>query len=33
MVPPDQWGDQERRAIIAPLDLDREVERFGGRPA
>jgi len=33
MVPRDQWGEHERRAIIAPLDLDREVERFGGRPA
>ncbi len=31
MVPRDQWGEHERRAIIAPLDLRREVDRFGRR--
>jgi catechol-2,3-dioxygenase len=29
MVPRDQWGEHERRAVIRPLDLQREVERFG----
>lgn len=29
MVPRDQWGSHDRRAIIAPLDLSREVARFG----
>ena len=29
LVPADQWGDEENEAIIRPLDLDREVERFG----
>ena len=30
MVPRDQWGEHERRAVVRPLDLKREVERFGG---
>ena len=29
MVPREQWGEHERRAIVAPLDLDRELARFG----
>ncbi len=29
MVPRDQWGEFDRRAVVAPLDLDREVARFG----
>ena len=29
LVPADQWGEEENEAIIRPLDLDREVERFG----
>ena len=33
MVPRDQWGEHERRAVILPLDLQREVERFGRRDA
>jgi catechol-2,3-dioxygenase len=34
MVPRDQWGEYERRAVVLPLDLSREVERFGrGRTA
>ena len=28
-VPHELWGDYERRAIVQPLDLRREVERFG----
>lgn len=31
MVPRQQWGEHERRAIVAPLDLQREVSRFGSR--
>jgi catechol-2,3-dioxygenase len=30
-VPADEWGDEEHDTIIRPLDLDREIERFGGR--
>ncbi len=30
MVPQDQWGEYESRGIIAPLDLDAEVERWTG---
>ncbi len=29
MVPREQWGEYEYRGIIAPLDMDREVARFG----
>lgn len=29
MVPREQWGEYENRGIIAPLDLDQEVARFG----
>ena len=31
MVPRDQWGDYDRRGIVAPLDIEREVARFGAR--
>ena len=31
LVPPAEWGDEEHEAIVRPLDLEREVERFGGR--
>jgi catechol-2,3-dioxygenase len=31
LVPRDQWGDYERDAITRPLDLRRELERFGAR--
>jgi len=31
MVPRDQWGQYDRRAVVEPLDLDREVARFGTR--
>ncbi|HET6614473.1 MAG TPA: VOC family protein [Dehalococcoidia bacterium] len=29
MVPREQWGEFDRRAVIRPLDLQREVQRFG----
>ena len=29
LVPAAEWGDEENEAIIRPLDLTREVERFG----
>ena len=32
-VPRDQWGDDEHRGVVRPLDLEREVERFGGATA
>lgn len=28
-VPAAEWGDEASEAIIRPLDLDRELERFG----
>ena len=30
-VPADKWGDEEHEAIIRPLDLERELQRFGGK--
>jgi catechol-2,3-dioxygenase len=33
-VPREAWGDLEKRAVIAPLDIDAEVRRWGsGTPA
>ena len=32
-VPRDQWGDDEHRGVVRPLDLEREVARFGGDAA
>lgn len=29
LVPRDQWGEHERRAVVLPLDMRRELERFG----
>jgi catechol-2,3-dioxygenase len=29
MVPREEWGEHEHRAIVAPLDLDRELARYG----
>ena len=29
MVPREEWGEYETRAVIRPLDLDREVARYG----
>jgi len=31
IVPRDDWGDYEHGAVVAPLDLDREVARYGAR--
>jgi len=28
LVPKDQWGQYDRRAVVEPLNLPREVERF-----
>jgi catechol-2,3-dioxygenase len=37
MVPREQWGEMEGQAPVAPLDLERELARFGraraGRPS
>ena len=30
MVPRDQWGEYEKRGVIMPLDLQREIKRFSG---
>jgi catechol-2,3-dioxygenase len=29
LVPAAEWGDEEHEAVIRPLDLQRELERFG----
>jgi catechol-2,3-dioxygenase len=29
MVPREEWGEYDQRAVVAPLDLEREVRRFG----
>ena len=29
MVPRDQWGEHEHQAVTEPLDLDRELARWG----
>src|SRR5439155_24416071 len=31
LVPRDEWGEYERRALVMPLDLNRELARFGRR--
>jgi catechol-2,3-dioxygenase len=31
MVPREAWGEHEHRAIVAPLDLDKELRRWGSR--
>src|SRR5947208_1019717 len=31
LVPRDQWGEYERRGVVMPLDLNRELARFGRR--
>jgi catechol-2,3-dioxygenase len=33
LVPRDQWGQYEQRAVVMPLDIRKEVERFGGAVA
>jgi catechol-2,3-dioxygenase len=32
-VPREAWGDLEKRAVIAPLDLQAELERWGKEAA
>ena len=29
MVPREQWGQYDRRAVVEPLNMQREVERYG----
>jgi catechol-2,3-dioxygenase len=29
-VPPEDWGEDAMRGVIRPLDLERELERYGG---
>ncbi len=29
MVPREEWGEYESRAVVQPLDLERELERYG----
>ncbi|WP_322818108.1 VOC family protein [Tepidiforma sp.] len=31
MVPREEWGPYDRDAVTRPLDLERELARFGGR--
>jgi catechol-2,3-dioxygenase len=33
MVPRDQWGEYENRGVVLPLDLQRELARFGSATA
>lgn len=33
MAPREGWGEHDRRAIIAPLNIEREVARHGGQSA
>ena len=33
LVPRGQWGRYERRGVVMPLDIQKEVERFGRRLA
>ena len=28
-VPREQWGEYAERAVVLPLDIDRELRRFG----
>lgn len=28
--PPENWGTKEHDAIVEPLDIDRDIERYGG---
>jgi catechol-2,3-dioxygenase len=32
LVPADRWGPEEHEAIVRPLDLEGELERWGARP-
>jgi catechol-2,3-dioxygenase len=31
MVPREEWGEFETRGVVLPLDIQRELARFGGR--
>ncbi len=31
MVPREEWGEYEQRGVVMPLDIQREVARFGGQ--
>jgi catechol-2,3-dioxygenase len=31
MVPREEWGEYETRGIVMPLDIEKEIARFGGR--
>jgi catechol-2,3-dioxygenase len=31
LVPRDEWGEYERRGVVMPLDLNRELARFGAQ--
>ncbi len=31
MVPRNEWGEYDRRAVVEPLDLQRELARYGAR--
>lgn len=31
MVPREEWGEYETRGVVLPLDIQRELTRFGGR--
>jgi catechol-2,3-dioxygenase len=31
MVPRDEWGEFENKGVVMPLDIQREIARFGGR--
>jgi len=33
LVPRAEWGEYERRGVVMPLDMEKEVARFGGRGA
>jgi catechol-2,3-dioxygenase len=32
LVPRESWGEYDRRAVVQPLDLDRELARYGSKP-
>ncbi len=33
LVPREQWGEYDKRAVVQPLDMQREIARFGRRAA
>ncbi|HET7676337.1 MAG TPA: VOC family protein [Candidatus Limnocylindrales bacterium] len=32
MLPREAWGEYDKRGIVAPLDIEAELARWGGRP-